>query len=144
MTFEELENSLPNGFHDAVLRKIDLDFVSKSVVLAVDLLTGGPDDPDPEAYRSGTVRLSPAYLFLLEPPDASYAFVPDGSPVKVDGDYVKIGQSPEVDSLLPVLPHNATLYRLFLEKWNAFLYLAGGSVEFSWDDGEPFRRVGGP
>jgi hypothetical protein len=104
----------------------------------MDLLMGGPDEPDPELYRPGKLRVEPVYLFFIEPPDAKYSFVPDGSDLKVDGDYVKVGQNTAVDRLLPMLPQNATTYRFFLEKWNAFLYVAGGSVDLSWDDGGAF------
>ena len=138
MTFEELEQKLPNGFHDAAIREINVDFMGRSVVIGMDLLTGGPDEPDPEQYRPGRLRITPAYLFFIEPPDPRYSFVPNGSPFKVDGDSVNVGQNAEVDRLLPTLPQNATTYRFFLEKWNAFLYLAGGGVELSWDDGEAF------
>ena len=136
MTFEELEQKLPNGFHDAAIREITFDFIGRSVVVAMDLLTGVPDDPHPELYRPGKLRVAPVYLFFIEPPDPNYAFVPNGSHLKVDGDSVKVGQNAEVDRLLPMIPQNATRYRFFLEKWNAFLYLAGGGVELSWDDAE--------
>jgi hypothetical protein len=138
MTFEELEQKLPNGFHDAAIREINFDFIGRSVVVGMDLLTGVPDAPNPEMYRPGRLRLAPIYLFFIEPPDPKYPFVPSGSHLKVDGDSVKVGQNAEVDRLLQMLPKNATTYRFFLEKWNAFLYLAGGGVELSWDDGEAF------
>jgi hypothetical protein len=139
MTFEELEQKLPNGFHDAAIREITFDFIGRSVVVWMDLLTGGPDDPHPELYRPGRLRVAPVYLFFIEPPDPNYAFVPNGAHLKVDGDSLKVGQNVEIDRLLLTLPENATTYRFFLEKWNAFLYVAGGSVELSWgDDGEAF------
>jgi hypothetical protein len=134
MTFEELEQKLPNGFHDAATREIDFDFIERSVVIGLDLLMGGPDDLRPEVYRPGR-RVAPIYLFFIEAPDPSYSFVPNGSHLKVDGDFVKVGQSVHVDRLLPMLPESVTKYRFFLEKWNAFLYIAGGDGEFSWDDG---------
>jgi hypothetical protein len=138
MTFEELEDKLPNGFHDAAIREINFDFIGRSVALGMDLLTGGPDDPNPEVYRPGRLRITPIYLFFIEPPDPNYPFVPNGSHLKVDGDSLKVGQNAEVDRLLPSLPSSATTYRFFLENWNAFLYLAGASVKFSWDNGDPF------
>ena len=138
MTFEQLEQNLPNGFHDAAIREINVDFIARSVVVGMDLLVSGPNDADPEVWRPGTLKLSPAYLFFVEPPDPRYSFLPNGSASKVDGDSVRVGQNKEVDRLLPMLPQNATAYRFFLEKWNAFLYLAGGGVEFTWDDGEAF------
>ena len=138
MTFQELEQKLPNGFHDAAIRKIQLDFMGRSVEIEMDILMAGPDDPDPELCRVGKLRMAPTYLLFIEPPDPRYSFIPDGESLKVDGDSVKVGQNAEVDRLLPTLPQNVTTYRFFLEKWNAFLYLAGGGVELSWDDGEAF------
>jgi hypothetical protein len=138
MTFEELEHRLPNGFHDAAIREITFDFIGRSAEIGMDILTGGPVDSNPELYRPGTLRVAPVYLFFIEPPDPNYPFVPSGSHLKVDGDSIKVGQNAEVDHLLSKLPQKSTAYRFFLEKWNAFLYLAGGHVEFCWGDGDAF------
>jgi hypothetical protein len=89
-------------------------------VVGMDLLMGGPGEADPEQYRSGRLRITPAYLFFIEPPDPRYFFVPNGSPIKVDGDSGKVGQNAEVDRLRSTLPQNATTCRFFFE--------------FSWDD----------
>ena len=64
MTFEELEQKLPNGFHDAAIRKIDFDFIRCSALMGMDILTGGPDGPDPELCRQGTLKLPPNHFFL--------------------------------------------------------------------------------
>ena len=138
MTFEEIDQKLPNGFHDGQIRSISMDFVSISLVLEMELHFGEATDPDPERYRPGTLKVISPCLFFIEPPDPRYPFVPDGSALNVDGDSVRNGQSAEVDRLLPVLPQNATIYRFFLEEWNSFLYLGGANAEFSWDDGEVF------
>lgn len=138
MTFEELDRKLPNGFHDSKIRKISVDFAGGSILIGMDLLVGLPRTPSPEGYRAGTLRVASPYLFFIEPPDPQYRFIPNGSPLNVDGDSVKVGQNPEVDRLLPVLPANASVYRFFLEEWNSFLYLAGGDAAFSWDDGGAF------
>ena len=134
MTFEEIDRKLPNGFHDAAIRKIELDFVNRSTLIRMDLHAGVPEDSSPERYRPGTLKISSPYLFFIEPPDPRYPYIPKGKAFNVDGDSVKVGQSDAVDRLLPTLPSNATVYRFFLEEWNSFLYLAGASVEFSWDD----------
>lgn len=138
MTFEDIVQTLPNGFHDAKIRKISVDFVGQSILIGMDLHAGVRGDPDPERYRPGTLKVASPYLFFMEAPDPRYRFVPNGSPINVDGDSVKAGQSAEVDRLLPVLPQDASVYRFFLEEWNSFLYLAGGDIAFSWDDGGAF------
>jgi hypothetical protein len=139
MTFEELDQSLPNGFHDAEIRKIEVDFTTPSIVIGMNLHVGAADDPDPERYRAGTVTIDVPYVFFIEPPDAAYHFIPNGSPINASGNSVKAGQNPKVDRLLGVLPPNATSYLFFLDDWNSSIYLSGASAKFSWDDGDPFQ-----
>ena len=138
MTFEEINDKLPNGFHDATIRSIAMDFVNISLVVGMELHVSESNDPDPERYRCGTLQIASPCLFFIDPPDPRYPFVPDGSPLNVDGDPIRIGQNAELDRLLPVLPLNAAIYRFFLEEWNSFLYVGGASVKFSWNDGGIF------
>lgn len=135
MTFEDLDKELPNGFHDAKLRKIEVDFANKRIILSVDLLQGCPGDPDPERRGFGTLRVLSPRLFFLEAPDPRYSFQMDGSPVGVDGDSVRAGEDAAVDALLRLLPPGTAAYRFFLEDWNSFLYLAGDEVQFNWETG---------
>jgi hypothetical protein len=135
MTFEELENLLPNGFHDAAIRKISLDFSNRSIVIGMNMLVGGPGEPDPERSRPGTVNVVSPYLFFLEPPDPRYPFILGSSPVNASGGSVKFGESAKVDPLLQHLPKEATALGLFLDDWNSYIYIAAANVEFSWDDG---------
>src|SRR5260370_42353834 len=103
MTFEELAQKLPNGFHDVEILTISMDFVNRSIVLGMNLLVGMPGDPDPERYRPGALRVVSPYLLFIEPPDPRYHFVPDGSPLNASGNSVKVGQNAEIDPLLAAL-----------------------------------------
>jgi hypothetical protein len=134
MTFEELSQELPNGFHDAEIRGVSLDFLVPSIRLEVSLDVSDSDDPDPERYRNGTLQVVTPYLFFLEAPYPDYPFLLDGAPLDVSGDTVLTGQNSSVDKLIEALPPGATAYRFFLHEWNSFLYLAGAGVKFSWDD----------
>ena len=136
MTFEQVNQELPNGFHDGKIRGIRVDFLDCLILLAMDLHVGIPGDADPERYRPGTLRVKSPYLFFVDPPDPRYRFIPNGSPFNVDGDAVRPGQNQALDELLPVLPTGATAYRFFMEDCNSVLYIAGAAVEFSWDDAD--------
>ncbi len=135
MTFEELDKKLPNGFHDAKLHGISVDFAGASVVIRIGILTGLPDTESPEGWRGATLTVRPAYLSYIERPDASYPFLPQGQPLNVDGSPVTAARDASIDELLRALPRGATTFRFFLEEWNSFLCVSGGSVDFSWDDG---------
>ena len=134
MTFEEVVKSLPNGFHDAKVRKITADYSGRAIVMEMELLVGMPGAPNGESYQRGTLSVAPFSFFIVEPPDPSYDFIPDGKPLHVVGDSTKPAQSPTFDSLMAALSKKADSYRFFIEEWNSFLYIAGESVAFSWDD----------
>ncbi len=57
MTLEEIEESLPNGFHDARITSSTLDYVKRESKLAMEILFSGPDKEDPESYRTATLSL---------------------------------------------------------------------------------------
>ena len=64
MTFEDLDQELPNGFHDAKIRNISVDFLNRSVLIGVELLVGLPDTPNPEDYGAGTLKLIEPCMFF--------------------------------------------------------------------------------
>ena len=135
-SFEELARDLPNGFHDAEIRGISLDYLTQAAVFSMNLLVGvgTPDNKNLSLYRAATIKISGLLLFFIESPHPKYNFVLDGDPLSVSGDSVRVGQNREMDLLLPALPDNAWAYRFFLDEWNSFMYIAATSAEFSWDD----------
>jgi hypothetical protein len=48
VTLNELEDALPNGFHDALLVGLSVDFMAASCILELD---ADFDDPDPNLYQ---------------------------------------------------------------------------------------------
>src|ERR1700675_2894956 len=138
MTFKEVEKRLPNGFHDVKIRTIGVDFVDHSVAIGLDLLLGGAGMPDPEEYRAGTLSVAPAYFFFVDPPDPTYKFILSGTAINGYGASVDLGDIEKIDRLRPSLPENTAVYRFFLEELNCSLFIAGGDVELSWDDGRAF------
>jgi hypothetical protein len=100
----------------------------------MDLHASIEGDSDPERYRPGTLKVVLPYLFFLSPPDPSYQFVLHGRPVNASGFSVRLGGDTKLDALLERIPPNRTAFGFFLDDWNSYLYLAGASVEFAWDD----------
>ena len=58
MTLEEIDQSLPNGFHDSPITEVRVNYVQRTVEIDRDLWMSGPDDEDTESYRP------PLYLSL--------------------------------------------------------------------------------
>jgi hypothetical protein len=73
MTLEELESSLPNGLHDAEVRRISIDYEHRKVTLELAVWVGKMEDPPDrrEAYRDGRIEISGLLFMVIEPPDPS-------------------------------------------------------------------------
>jgi hypothetical protein len=79
MTLLEIEQLLPNGLHDAEVRKITIDYERRKVTVDLAVWVGEMDDPPErrEAYKEGQLEISGLLFFAIEPPDASYPFQND-------------------------------------------------------------------
>lgn len=134
MTFEQIEGTLPNGFHDAGLLELAVDYESRRAVLNLEVHVGTPDDADPERYRRATVTVTGLHLAAIDAPDAHYPFLPDGSPLWVQGASIRPGDNAAIDAALAALPADSVTYRFFVVDWNSFIYLAGANAEFRWEE----------
>jgi hypothetical protein len=136
MTFEQLENTLPNGFHDAQLFGIRLDYVAASLTLEMNILIstiGG------NVYSPAIVEVKGLCVCTIEPPDPRYHFLPDGTPLNVSGNMPKkLGE--ELLKLSSQFPARISWYRFFVEEWNSFINIASDEVSLSWPKGEPPSR----
>lgn len=75
MTPSDVDAALPNGFHDAFLRELHVDFARQEARLAFDFLVGIPEadtEEGREAMRPGILRLSGVTSMAVEPPDPRY------------------------------------------------------------------------
>ena len=45
-TIEQLERNLPNGFHDARLRRLTIDYSTAHAAIALDVLVNDEREPD--------------------------------------------------------------------------------------------------
>jgi hypothetical protein len=65
MTLEELDESLPNGLHDARIKALTHDYESATVKLRVEILFGSPSDPRRKYIVTATVRFCFIRLFFV-------------------------------------------------------------------------------
>ena len=134
MTFEELDRELPNGFHDAILLSLVVDYVAGTAQLKINLLVGGPEDADPEEYRAAILRITGVQFCSIDPPDPTYRFVPNGSPLRISGDLARLDHLPELDRLMAKVPKDVSCFRFFVSQWNSFIHLAARDVQFAWSE----------
>jgi hypothetical protein len=130
MTLEELENTLPNGLHDAEEREIDVDYSRRSLVVELEIWVGSMDDqPEQrEAYKRGRLEISGLLFLVMEPPDARYPYRVR-SKLTIDATDSRKALDP---TLISSLPSDAFFRTLWVNEWNACMHLAAKDARITW------------
>ena len=143
MTFDELTDTLPNGFHDSELNRLEMDYLTRKLVFDVLVFTGGVDNPQKvQMYRPARVTVeNVAYLVIeppdpREPPDPSYPWVEAGGISFDTGE----GQPSQSASILPTAPEGTTVTWMYLYDFNRFLLFAAGDATLEWTGPEEDRN----
>jgi hypothetical protein len=131
MTIFEIADQLPNGFHDSEVESIRIDYVSRTLELALNVWVGGSDvAPETrEAYRRALVWIRGLQYCVIDPPDERYPF--------------SASHALTIDVAEPTLlvPKPALFgCRVWVAEWNAFFHIAAGSAEFAWAGAPTYRR----
>src|SRR5262249_54538640 len=129
MTFQETAASLPNGFHDAELRRFEMDYVRRQLQFDLVIWIGDMDAPGRrELYRRARLRVDDVAFLVVEPPDVSYPSLQTG-PIRIDGGE---GQPRQSSSALPTAPPGTSISWMYLEQLNRFLLFAAGNAALEW------------
>jgi len=121
VTLEELEASLPNGLHDSFLLKLDLDYVTRTARLKLDIWVGdlgAAAEPARERRRAAIVELSGLQFCAIEPPDATYPFT---TLPWIDVEETTVGPAGFESSL-------------FVTQWNSRIRIAALDATLQWLD----------
>ena len=143
MTLDQLDHSLPNGFHDAEIFSIELDYIAGTATFHLNLLVGWPDDPEPEreARQDATLIVSGLCFCSIDPPNSKYPFLPDGKPILMSGANPKNDAPPFVPDLVAKFPAGSWCYHFFVDDWNASINIAGRDAAVRWVGEKPKHAV---
>jgi hypothetical protein len=88
MTFAELDNTLPRGFHDSALKGLSIDYERRTMRLEVSLKVGDPHGPREQRddTRDAQIDISGVVYCVIDPPSsaAEYDFTSRGELWMVD------------------------------------------------------------
>lgn len=137
MTLEDISRSMPNGFHDAELVRLEADFSGRKLQLTMNIDVSAPGEHSDEHFRRAEVKLSGVCYWFLESPDHHYKPWLQDQTLAVNG-YVTKSEPKILErfpaELLNATPATAFLYSFFIDDWNTFLHIAAESAECSWSD----------
>ena len=130
MTFEELDARFPNGFDDAYIDALSVDYQNRTAEIHLNLRQNPSDSPDAEEYQPAVLRLHRFYYFVIEAPDIRHLSYPWRS-IQFNAYSEDPIQFPQFESLKAKLPPDAFCCRFFVHDWNAFIHIAAEQCEFS-------------
>ncbi|NYF88977.1 hypothetical protein RBB79_05485 [Tunturiibacter empetritectus] len=133
MTLKELEDTLPNGFHDAQIGSIAVDFLTSSATLRLKILTSLPDTEEETGvlYREIAIQLEGLRGIHLTSFGSMKNYPNLNCWMKVQG------FKPTEDSLsVPNMRglDSDTFYGFFVHDWNDSIYLSAETATLieSW------------
>jgi|ERR1044072_643875 hypothetical protein len=121
-TLDALEANLPNGFHDALIKSISIDYTQRKIVIAISILTGQPSSPteeERERYSDAILTIDDFLFCIIEPPDPQHAFASAGL-LRIDSG----SGNPQRLPFLENIPADAFARWFFINEWNSFIYIA--------------------
>ena len=131
MSIEKIEESLPNGLHDAIMRKHVVNYENRTLEFDIDVWVGdldAKDEEEREKYRPGKLKFEGLEYFVIEPPsDVKVLFEP----------FSFSAGNPEVDKIkpsvtLPEPPEGTFCTFFFIYKLEAFMHICASKVEFNY------------
>lgn len=126
-TIDDLESSLPNGFHDALLLRLAIDYSVGEVLMALDVVINDAREPE---YREGLLRMTGVHFAVVDAPGAN-ATLNSSRPSRID-----TGSGHPSTSVinLPSVPAGHFLQWFFVSDRNAFIRVAAKDATFTWAD----------
>jgi hypothetical protein len=134
VNLKEIEAGLPNGFHDALLHRLEWDLENRTAVLELSLWTGDlreQQTADRERHERQRLVLQGVRFFHIESPRPGY---PYDSTRSLRVELVDVDRN---HPLLREQPAGVFGARLFVQEWNAFVHLAAEDADLV-----PLARAG--
>ena len=134
MTIQELAETLPNGFHDAHVSCLKIDYARREVAFEMSVWVGEVDSPDlavRECHRPAVLKLTGLLYCVIEPPDTRYPYL-DARDLTIDIGDLGLLPAPGPSNLPSVTLDGAFRSWIFVNQWNAFIYVAACKACLTW------------
>jgi hypothetical protein len=126
---EAIEQGLPWGLHDALLVRLEVDWMQRVALMELRIAMTEVQDQD----RLGQLTFRNLLFCTVEAPEIDKArgygaISPDGLQVDCG---TGVGHESSGDRL-PVIPDGFPLYWFYVREWNRFIHVCARTVHFAW------------
>lgn len=138
MTFQQVAATLPNGFHDAELEHLQMDYVHRKLQFDLLVWVGDLEDTERrEVYRPARLTVDDVGFLVIEPPDPNSPWFKAGS-IRIDAGEGHPGHG-HSSTVLPAAPAGTTITWMYLEELNRFCFFSAGDASLLWTGPEVNR-----
>ena len=133
-TLREIDYDLPNGFHDAILEVVTINYASNNAELNLQLWIGGPDaatEEEREAYKRAKLYLTDLVYFVIDPPGPGRQSPGPGT-VWLDAGDATDQSNPEHLKPRSELPPDAFAYWFYVGPDNSHIHVAAKGASLEW------------
>ncbi|MEZ4288526.1 MAG: hypothetical protein R3A47_10375 [Polyangiales bacterium] len=134
----DVTKSFPWGLHDSVLVAVQVDYARNHAAIHVLLMM----DERQTRAKLACIDVHRLLYFVAEPPSSPQSFVIDPESNGVTIDVGRVQDLAELPAHLPNTPHNYWSNWIFVNDYNAFIYLCAQDASFRWVE-ENEREVDG-
>jgi len=138
MTLAQIDEMLPNGFHDAEVEQFIWNFQQNSAVFDIDFWIATGDDHDREKRRRGRIELQEIAFIAIEPPDPRESdprpYSSSLGTLQIDGSLADAKSFPQLPKLRPNLPADAEIFSFYVVNWNSFIHISAIKARLVWRD----------
>jgi hypothetical protein len=133
-TLIEIENQLPNGFHDAYLEAFSVDYTSMTVEMEMNLSVGDPDaatEIEKEGYKKAILYLCDLVYIVIDSPTCIQKH-PLSRGMRIDaGDANDLSNTAAPKPILSV-PNGIFTHWFYIRDWNSFIHVAARDAKLCW------------
>ncbi|NLE02899.1 MAG: hypothetical protein GX640_23775 [Fibrobacter sp.] len=119
MWIDEIEDGLPNGFHDAIIDSIKVDIKKRIVSVEIEIDISDSAISDDFTYRKGLLKIENFGFFNIENPKST---VESNQAVRITS----------TGTIVDLLVTDMNSYFFYVPNWNSFIKFTGRTAEFSW------------
>jgi hypothetical protein len=134
VTIDEINDGLPNGFHDSHVLRIGIDYAAGEVTFLIDVDLTLPRVKVDVPTRRGELKLTGMLYCVIEPPRCSlskeYLFSEDNLWLAADSS--DFGELEEFPKLPEPIPDGGFKHWFYDNNHNSFIYVAAMNASFQW------------
>jgi hypothetical protein len=136
MTLAQIDEILPNGFHDAKIEQLIWNFQTNSAVFNIEFWVA-TEEKEREKRQTGRVELQGVIFLAVDPPQPRQLdpkpYHPSGT-LQIDGVLTNESIFPCLPTLKSALPHGIEIFSFYVVNWNSFIHIAATEAPIVWSD----------